>query len=67
MARIGNPDSKYAYQPNKLDEDIKAKQHEHKVFKDLVKHLIIMEPAKMDLRYKDVIDVLKEVKEEYGM
>lgn len=67
MTLIGNPDSKYAYQPNKLDEDIKVKQHEHKVFKDLVKHLIIMEPAKMDLRYKDVIDVLKEVKEEYGM
>lgn len=67
MGRIGNPDSKYAYNPEKLNQDVKEKEHEHKVFKDLIKHLIIMEPAKMDLRYKDVIEVLKEVKEQYGM
>lgn len=65
--RIGNPDSKYTYCPGKLDKDIADKADEHQVFKCTVKQLILMDPSKMDLRYKDTIDALRELKEEYNL
>lgn len=65
--RIGNPDSKYTYRLDQLEKDLKAKAIEHRTFKELVRHLVIMDPSKMDLRYKDLIDVAMELKQEFNL
>lgn len=65
--RIGNPDSKYAYHPEQLEKDIADKEHEHGVFKDMIKKFILMDPSKMDLRYRYTIEALKELKQDYGL
>lgn len=65
--RIGNPDSKYAYSPEKLDRDIADKQHEHKVFKDMIRHLVLMDPSKIELRYQDVVEAMIEIKKEFNL
>lgn len=65
--KIGNPDSKYTYCPEQLEKDIGDKKHQHEVFKDMIKQFILMDPSKMDLRYHDVIEALKELKHEHGL
>lgn len=63
----GGVDSKYYYNKHKLENDIEAIQHEHKVFKDMIRHFILMDPSKMDLRYKDTLEVLMEIKTKYNL
>lgn len=65
--RIGNPDSKYTYCPEQLEKDIADKQHKHQTFKNMIKQFILMDPSKMDLRYRDTIEALRELKEEYSL
>ncbi|MBP3887636.1 MAG: hypothetical protein J6F30_08285 [Cellulosilyticum sp.] len=67
VAKCGSADSKYMSKANTLDEDIEAKRNEHEVFKSLVRHLVISEPAKMDLRFKDLLDVARELKQEFNL
>lgn len=63
----GNHSSKYALNPKQFEKDIYDKHIEHKVFKDMIKKFILMDPSKVDLRYKDTIEVLKELKEEFNL
>lgn len=65
--RIGNPDSKYTYNPGQLDIDIHNKKLEHEACKQAIRDIILDDPSKMDLRYHDAIEALKELKEEYGL
>lgn len=65
--KIGNPDSKYTYCPEQLDKDVAAKQHEHEAFKSMIRHLVLMDPSKIDLRYHDVVEVMLEIKNEFGL
>lgn len=67
VAKCGSADSKYMGKPNALEEDINAKRSEREAFKSLVRHLVIREPAKMDLRYRDLIDVAVELKQEFKL
>ena len=67
VAKCGSTDSKYMSKANALDEDVNAKRSEHEAFKSLVRHLVIREPAKMDLRYKDLLDVARELKQEFKL
>lgn len=67
VAKCGSADSKYMSKPNALEEDINAKRSEREAFKSLVRHLVIREPAKMDLRYRDLIDVAVELKQEFKL
>lgn len=64
---IGNPDSRYTYCPEQLQKDVEEKNNEHRSFIDTVKSMVISEPAKMDLRYKDLIEALRELKTEYSL
>lgn len=63
----GNHSSKYALSPAQLEHDLQEKENDRNAFKDLVKHLVVLDPAKMDLRYKDLIDVLRELKHEFNL
>lgn len=63
----GNHSSKYALNPGQLEKDLQQKQDERNHFKDLVKHLVLLDPSKMDLRYKDLVEVAIEIKQEYRL
>lgn len=65
--RIGNPDSKYTYNPERLDIDIHNKKLEHDACKQAIRDIILSDPSKMELRYHDAIEALIEIKEEYGL
>ena len=65
--RIGNPDSKYTYCPEQLEKDLQAKENERNTFKDLVRHLVLLDPSKMDLRFRDLLDIAKEIKQEFNL
>lgn len=67
VAKCGSADSKYMSKANALEEDINAKIREREAFKSLVRHMVIREPAKIDLRYKDLIDVARELKQEFKL
>lgn len=66
-----NPDSKYAYDPEQLDEDIKAniqrieRKREH--IKRLISEEITSEPMRMEETMSLLIDVLRETKDRYGL
>ena len=63
----GNPSSKYALNPELLEKDLQAKEDERNTFKDLVRHLVLLDPSKMDLRFRDLIDVAKDIKQEFNL
>lgn len=66
-----NPDSKYAYDPERLDEDIKAniqrieRKREH--IKRVLSEEITSEPTRMEETLSLMIDVLREKKKQYGL
>ena len=63
----GNHSSKYALNPEQLEKDLQAKENERNAFKDLVRHLVLLDPSKMDLRFRDLMDLARELKKEYGL
>lgn len=65
--RIGNPDSKYTYNPGQLDIDIHNKKLEHEACRQAIRDIVLADPSKMELRYNDAIEALIEIKEEYGL
>ena len=64
---MGNPDSKYTYNPEQLEIDVEAKIMEHEECRQRVKDIVLANPSKIELRYRDVIDALRELKEEYRL
>ena len=67
VAKCGSADSKYMSNTNKLEQDLAEKEIEHRTFKDLVRHLVLLDPSKMDLRFKDLLDVARELKQEFDL
>lgn len=63
----GNHSSKYALNPEQLEKDLEAKENDRNTFKDLVRHLVLLDPSKMDLRFKDLLDVARELKQEFKL
>ena len=63
----GNHSSKYALNPEQLEKDLEEKENERNTFKDLVRHLVLLDPSKMDLRFRDLISLLYELKQEFNL
>ena len=63
----GNHSSKYALNPEQLEQDLQKKENDRNAFKDLVRHLVLLDPSKMDLRFKDLLDVARELKQEFNL
>ena len=63
----GNHSSKYALNPEQLEKDLQEKENERNSFKDLVRDLVLLDPSKMDLRFRDLISLLCELKQEYKL
>ena len=63
----GNHSSKYAINPEQLEKDMQEKTDERNAFKDLVRHLVLNDPSKMDLRFRDLLEVAKELKKEFDL
>ncbi|WZY36107.1 hypothetical protein NSR02_07105 [Bacillus sp. FSL W8-1122] len=66
-----NPDSKYAYDPEKLDDDIKANiqriERKRERIKRVINEEITSEPTRMEETFSLMIDVLREKKKQYGL
>ena len=63
----GNHSSKYTLNPEQLEKDLQEKENERNTFKDLVRRLVLLDPSKMDLRYRDLISLLYELKQEFNL
>jgi hypothetical protein len=63
----GGVDSKYYYNPHQLDEDLTRHKQDAELFKSMLRQFILLEPSKLDLRYHDAIDVLREIKKGFGL
>ncbi|MBE6070034.1 MAG: hypothetical protein E7211_20450 [Clostridium lundense] len=63
----GNHSSKYALNPEQLEEDLQQKENDRNAFKDLVRHLVLLDPSKLDLRFRNLIDVAREIKQEFNL
>lgn len=66
-AKRGAVDSKYFSNPDGLDRDVEQKKREHEECKQKVRDIILSDPAKMDLRVRDVLDTVLEIKNRYGI
>ena len=67
VAKCGSPDSKYMSNPNGLDEDVNAKQIEYEAFREQIRLLVTKEPGKVEVRYRDLIKVALEIKQEFNL
>lgn len=65
--RIGEVSSKYGYHPERFERDIDQHKFDTELFKQKVRNLLLEEPSKLDTRYHQVIEVLKDVKVEFGL
>lgn len=63
----GNHSSKYALNPEQLEKDLHEKEDDRNAFKDLIRHLVLLDPSKMDLRFRDLMDVAREIKQEFNL
>ncbi len=63
----GNHSSKYALNPEQLEKDLQEKEDDRNAFKDLVRHLVLLDSSKMDLRFKDLMDVARDLKKEFNL
>ena len=67
VAKAGAVDSKYFSNKDKFEEDINIKLDATRKFKDNIKKLILENPNLIEQRYFNVVEVLKEIKEEIGI
>lgn len=64
LSKNGAVDSKYFSNVDKFEEDIKEKLDATRQFKVNIKQLILENPSLAEQRYFNVVEVLKEIKEE---
>lgn len=67
VAKAGAVDSKYFSNVDKFEDDINSKLDATKKFKDNIKQSILENPSLVEQRYFNVVEVLKEIKEEIGI
>ena len=67
LAKKGAVDSKYFNKMDKFEEDIKAKLEATRIFKEKIKRLILENPNLIEQRYFNTVEVLRELKEEFGI
>ena len=67
VAKAGAVDSKYFGNLDKFEEDVARKIEATKKFKENIRGLILENPNLIEQRYFNTIEVLKELKEEFGI
>jgi len=67
LPKCGAMDSKYFGNPQQFEKDIERHKIETKQFKANLRGLLLAEPAKMNDRYNQAIEVMKEIKKEFGL
>ena len=65
--KCGAMDSKYFGNPQQFDKDIERHKMETKQFKDNLRGLLLAEPAKLKDRYNQTVEVMVEIKKEFGL
>jgi hypothetical protein len=67
VPKCGAMDSKYWNQPGQLEKDVEQHQLDSELFRRRVRNLILEDPGKMDIRYHQVIEELRNIKDEFGL
>lgn len=67
VRKCGAHDSKYFGDPNGLDRDVSEKVAKTEEFKSNVRKLVLEDPNKIEQRYNNIIEVLLEIKKEFGI
>ena len=67
VAKCGAVDSKYFGATDKFEKDVQAKIDKTEEFKNKIRELILDDPNLIEQRYNNVICVLKDIKEEFGI
>lgn len=67
VAKYGAADSKYFSNPQQLEKDIEQNKLSAELFKIRVREMLLEEPSKLDIRYHQAIEVLREIKEEFRL
>lgn len=67
VAKAGAVDSKYFKNLDKFEEDVARKIETTNKFKENIRELILENPNLIEQRYFNTIEVLKELKEEFGI
>ena len=67
VPKCGAMDSKYFSNPKQFDKDMQMHNLEEKQFKSDIKALILDNPSKVKERYNQVISIMLEIKQEYGL
>lgn len=67
LKRCGAADSKYFCNLDQFEKDIEDKKKEHEETKEKIANIILENPAKMNLRYRDAMDVLLYLKNKYDL
>lgn len=67
LAKKGAVDSKYFNNIYKFEEDVTRKLEVTRKFKENIKRLILEDPNLIEQRYFNTIEVLKDIKEEFGI
>ena len=67
VPRCGAMDSKYFSNPKQFDKDMQMHNLEAEQFKSDIKALILDDPSKIEERYNQVISIMLEIKQEYGL
>lgn len=67
VKRCGAADSKYCSRPEQLDLDHQKNLERKEHYKSRVKNLLMENPANLKENYHRFIEVLREVKEEFGL
>lgn len=65
--RVGDPSSKYGYNPEQFDADIAKHREEAEQYKKELRELITRDAADIKNRYYTAIDVFLEIKEEFNI
>lgn len=67
VAKCGSADSKYFNSSNQFDKDMQKHKEDRENLKSEVRNIIIQSPVDMKDRFHIVCEVLREIKEEYGV
>lgn len=67
VSKRGSVDSKYFGKTEQFEKDVKDKINKTEEFKSKIRDLILEEPPLLEQRYHNAIDVLIDIKNEFGI
>jgi hypothetical protein len=67
MKKSAMGSSKYEFNPEQLEKDVRNRFIYKQEFKEKIKELILSRPDKLEANFRYALDTLKELKEKYNL